>query len=232
MNLRELLSANDPDIQANKRLYEEGKATRVITGYETKSVGPDGSTRVPIYDYIPNETSASSGSSSNQTRPDQRSTGEYEDIINSLQIEQQAASNQAAELRAQDAEQFQTNFDELAAGFNSQIDQLNAGYSANITALNDRYNEQAAQFAQFTQLANAQLAAAQANYEEQRRMTANLQSAFVPEPNPSAFTASIGDQRAESTRRTRDNKLSDLTSLEIVSGLGTASNPLSGLQLA
>ena len=41
--------------QKNKELYEQGKATRVITDYSTRKVGPDGSTKVPIYAYIPNQ---------------------------------------------------------------------------------------------------------------------------------------------------------------------------------
>ena len=206
--------------------------TRVITGYTTRKVGPDGSTKVPTYSYIPNQPAAATSSNSQGTRPDNRSTGEYEDIINSLRIDQQAALDQAAKLRAQEAERFQTNFDELTKSFNTQIEDLNAANAANVAGLNQRYDEQAAEFSQFQELAAGQLATAEANYQDQRRMTENLQSAFVPEPNPSAFTASIGDQRSDNARKTRDNRLSDLSSLSIVSGLGTASNPLSGLQLA
>ena len=41
--------------QKNKELYDKGEATRVITGYSTQRVGPSGSTKKPIYDYIPKQ---------------------------------------------------------------------------------------------------------------------------------------------------------------------------------
>jgi len=215
--------------QENKRLYEEGKATRVITGYSTRKVGPDGSTRVPMYAYIRNEPVAST---SNTTTPDQRSTGEYDDIINSLQIEQQAAKEQAEQLRQRQAEQYQADFSAMSATYQQQIDQLNTANAANLESLNLQYDQQTQAFNEFQDLAASQLATADANYKNQLRMTENLYTAFVPEPNPSAFTASVGDQRTETSRKTQNNKLSDLSSLSIISGLGTASNPLSGLQLA
>lgn len=226
------LALMNPEAQKNKELYEQGKATRVITGYTKRKVGPDGSKKVPNYAYIPNEPAAATSSNSQGTRPDNRSTGEYNDIINSLRIEQEAANKRAKELEQQQAAKYQKDFSNLSAQYNSQIEQLNAANAANIEGLNQRYDAQAAEFSQFQELAAGQLATAEANYQDQRRMTENLQSAFVPEPNPSAFTASIGDQRSDNTRKTRDNRLSDLSSLSIVSGLGTASNPLSGLQLA
>lgn len=222
----------DPGLADRKALYEEGKATRVVTGSTVRNVGPDGGRTVPTYDYIAKEPAASTQTGQSALKPDQRSTGEYDDIINSLQIDQQAANARAEELKAREAERYQANFDNLTRGFNEQIDLLNAANAANLESLNGRYEQQAAEFSQFQDLAAGQLATAQANYQDQLRRTENLQSAFVPEPSPSAFTASVGDQRTDSNRKTRDNRLSDLSSLSIVSGLGTASNPLSGLQLA
>ncbi len=208
-------------------------ATEDYTRYENRGAGKDGLTRVAI----PSKRavfrrSDGGGAAAATTQPDNRSTGEYEDIINSLQIDQQAALDQAAALRAQEAQRFQTNFDELTAGFNQQIENLNTANAANIAGLNQRYDEQATAFSEFQTLASDQLATAEANYQDQLRMTQNLQTAFVPTPNASAAAAAIGDQRPETTRRARDNRLSGLSSLSIVSGLGTASNPLSGLQLA
>ena len=230
MNFEDLLRETE-QAEANKKLYEEGKATRVITGYTTRKVGPDGSTKVPTYAYIPNEPVASTTTTTAPT-PDQRSTGEYDDIINSLQIEQQAAKAQAEQLSQQQATQYQADFSAMSATYQQQIDQLNAANAANIESLNRQYDQQTQAFNAFQDLAASQLATANANYENQRRMTENLYTAFVPEPNPSAFTASVGDQRTETSRKTQNNKLSDLSSLSIISGLGTASNPLSGLQLA
>ena len=217
--------------QNNKKLYEQGEATRVITGYTTREVGPDGSTKVPTYAYIPNQPVASSTTGST-TRPDQRSTGEYDDIINSLRIDQNAATARSEQLRQQQADQYQADFSAMSTTFQQQIDQLNSANAANLQSLNRQYDQQTQAFNAFQDLAASQLATAEANYQNQLRMTENLYTAFVPEPNPSAFTASVGDQRTETSRKTQNNKLSDLSSLSIISGLGTASNPLSGLQLA
>ena len=164
--------------------------------------------------------------------PPVRSTGEYGDIIGSLQIDQAAGTAQANQLAAQQAEQYQSQTNALTASFNEQISNLNEANAANIAGLNAQYDQQAAEFADFQAVAAGQLATAEANYQEQQRMVGNLQSAFVPGANPSAFNASVGDQRADDSRPKRSNKLSDLSSLSIVSGLGTAANPLSGLQLA
>ena len=61
---------------------------------------------------------------------------------------------------------------------------------------------------------------------EQR--ASNLRNAFVPGANPTALSVLYGDNR-KGRRRQEDNQLSDLS---ILSGLGTNSNPLAGLQLA
>jgi hypothetical protein len=164
--------------------------------------------------------------------PPVRSTGEYDDIIGSLKVDQAAAIAQANKYAAQQAQQYQTQTAALTASFNDQITNLNTANAANVAGLNAQYDQQAAEFADFQTVAAGQLAAAEANYQEQQRMVGNLQSAFVPEANPNAFNASVGDQRADDSRPKRSNKLSDLSSLSIVSGLGTAANPLSGLQLA
>ena len=214
------------------KLYEQGKVTRVLTGYTTRQVGPDGSTKVPTYRYSSNEPVASTSNTGSTTTPDQRSTGEYDDIINSLQIEQQAANEQAEQLRQRQAEQYQADFSAMSATYQQQIGQLNTANAANLESLSLQYDQQTQAFNEFQDLAASQLATADANYKDQLRMTENLYTAFVPEPNPSAFTASVGDQRTETSRKTQNNKLSDLSSLSIISGLGTASNPLSGLQLA
>lgn len=172
-----------------------------------------------------------SSSSSSSSTP-VRSTGEYDDIISSLQIDQAAAIAQANQYASQQAQQYQTQTAALTQSFENQISNLNSANAANIAGLNAQYDQQATQFSEFQTLAASQLATAEANYQEQQRMVGNLQSAFVPNANPSAFNTSVGDQRADDSRPKRSNKLSDLSSLSIVSGLGTASNPLSGLQLA
>lgn len=74
----------------------------------------------------------------------------------------------------------------------------------------------------------SQLKNISAAYEEQSRLTANLSRASTPAPNPSAAVPSSGDNR--NTGRRADNNA--LSSLAILSGLGTAGNPMSGMQLA
>ena len=172
------------------------------------------------------------GSAADEPFVPNRATGEYNDIIGSLRLDQQAAADQAAKYAAQQAQQYQTQTNQLTASFENQISQLNQANAANINSLNSKYDQQTAQFNEFQALAADQLATAEANYQEQQRMVGNLQSAFVPEANPNAFNAAIGDQRSDNSRPKANNRLSDLSSLSIVSGLGTASNPLSGLQLA
>jgi len=46
------------ELQKNKALYKQGQATRVITGYSTRPVGPDGSKKTPTYAYIPKQQPA------------------------------------------------------------------------------------------------------------------------------------------------------------------------------
>ena len=178
------------------------------------------------------QTAPSAAQQAAEAAPPVRSTGEYDDIIASLQIDQAAAIERGNKYAAQQAEQYQTQTAALTKDFEGQIANLNQANAANVATLTAQYDAQATEFSEFQTLAADQLATAEANYQEQARMVGNLQSAFVPEANPSAFNAAIGDQRADDSRPKRSNKLSDLSSLSIVSGLGTASNPLSGLQLA
>ena len=77
--------------------------------------------------------------------------------------------------------------------------------------------------AQASQLQNVTAA-----YEEQTRIAENLSRAQTPGANPSADVPLAGDNRG-TTRKKEDNSLS---SLAILSGLGSASNPMSGLQIA
>lgn len=249
--------------------------------------------------------------------PPVRSTGEYNDIIGSLKVDQASASAQTAQLatmqtqQQQEAalaaqaaalgQQYQTQQQAAAAAltqqFQGQIQDLESSYATNLDDLALAYNTNVAEYNQFKEISDAQLKAAglaydnqatqfagfqassaaaaeqqaaefsafqassaaaslaqatafdekfsayqtqaeaqlaisDANYQEQAKMVGNLQSAFVPEANPNAFAGTLGDQRADDDRPRKSNSLSSLSSLSIVSGLGTASNPLSGLQLA
>ena len=74
----------------------------------------------------------------------------------------------------------------------------------------------------------AQLQSATAATQAAEQRAANMRNAFVPQANPSAMSVAYGDQR----RRNRNDANNQLSELTIMSGLGTASNPLAGLQLA
>ena len=89
-----------------------------------------------------------------------------------------------------------------------------------------------AQFDQTTEFMNSQLNSANAALEQAEKRANNMMNAFVPQANPNALTAAYGDDRNSSdpgARKVQDNGLSYL---KILSGLGSETNPLSGLQLA
>ena len=73
-----------------------------------------------------------------------------------------------------------------------------------------------------------QMLAANAARDLAEQRASNMRNAFVPNANPTALSVLYGDNR-KGGRRQQDNQLSDLS---ILSGLGTNSNPLAGLQLA
>lgn len=172
------------------------------------------------------------GGGGKRNRPSKRSTGGYDDIIGGLKVDQASGLAQADQLKAQQAQAMQSQTAALTASFDKQIADINAANAANMNALTSKYDQQASQFADYQTLMSSQLATAEANYQQQAQMVKNMESAYVPEANPNAFAAAIGDQRVDDNRPRKSNRLSDLSSLSIVSGLGTASNPLSGLQLA
>ena len=75
---------------------------------------------------------------------------------------------------------------------------------------------------------NQQLNAANNAFLREQQRSANLGNAYIPQANPTALSIGYGDGRT-TRRKQDDNQLSDLT---LMSGLGTQSNPLAGLQLA
>ena len=85
------------------------------------------------------------------------------------------------------------------------------------------------QAANTQQLLESQLSSANTALTEQKRVSANLANAYVPQAEASADTFVYGDSR-EQKRKQRNNQLSDLS---IVTGVGNAGNAgLAGLQLA
>ena len=120
---------------------------------------------------------------------------------------------------------FNSQITDLNAGFNSQITDLNNSFNAQIDGLNTQLTQQGNQFATAQSQFNSQMNAQQARYQEQANQFANLQSAQVPEAERTAV-------EQPSTAAKEYKRASPLSSLAIVSGLGTQANPLSGLQLA
>lgn len=171
----------------------------------------------------------SNNRSSSRPMPDPR-VNELEGIIRNQKdsfAEQQAAfSKQLADLKLD----FRGQMDDYNKEINSYRGQINS-YQGQINDMQNSYRGQLSDLR--GQLSNSQqlfqAAEAARLFAEQR--ADNLNRAFVPQANPTATSVSYGDDRQETTqvRRLKDNRLSDLT---ILSGLGTASNPLAGLQLA
>lgn len=106
--------------------------------------------------------------------------------------------------------------------------QQQAGFDAQIAGLEGQLGQANQAYAAAQQQMQAQLQAATAATFAAEKRAANMRNAFVPQANPSAMSVAYGDQRVNNRARA-NNQLSDLT---IMSGLGTVSNPLAGLQLA
>ena len=112
--------------------------------------------------------------------------------------------------------------------FGNQIGEIQSAADARVSELSDlmMFQQQQAQSTQ--NLLQQQAQAAERAYQEQARVASALGTAFVPGVEQSAASVSLGDQRTTQSEK-QQNSLSDLA---IVSGLGTNSNPLAGLQLA
>lgn len=212
----------------------------VKTGYRyatTQSPGGRGSNRkqIDVYTWQPDSSAAAqaaaeAGRNSNPTPLDidpRRGTGEYDDIVDSLKSELGTAQRTIADIQNRQVEQINTPSvqDQLAA----VLAQMQIDFESRYSGLQDMMLQQSQQFQSSMQMMMQQSQAAQAAYQEQLRLSQNMAKAYVPAAEKTAETAAIGDQREIPTRDVKNNSLSELS---ILSGLGTSSNPLSGLQLA
>ena len=94
----------------------------------------------------------------------------------------------------------------------------------------DNFNSQLGELQGYLDRAIAEQQRIQGLYDEQVRIAKNQANAFVPSANPSATNVAAGDDREELAVTTKKRKPeSDLT---LLSGVGTQSNPLAGLQIA
>lgn len=101
-------------------------------------------------------------------------------------------------------------------------------YQNQLGVLNQQSLEARRQFEASNNLLTSQLQSANAAREIAEQRVSNMANAFIPQANPITTSVAYGDQRTTS-RKKKKNRLSDLS---ILSGLGTTSNPLAGLQLA
>lgn len=108
---------------------------------------------------------------------------------------------------------------DVSLGFNNQLNTLGQQYER-------QSDQQQSQFQSVQQNLQNQLSQQQSQFQAQQAQFANLQNARVPGAEKSAQ-----ERRAEGSTAT-PKKQSGLSSLALVSGLGTNANPLSGLQLA
>lgn len=160
-----------------------------------------------------------------------RSSGMSSDIMAALEQDRIRAENEVKRLRKQQAQAIADNTSKLTAQYDQQLSDLTLGFDQRYSALEAALTNQTTAYNEYQTVMEGQLQASQAAYDGQVTMNNNLQVAYTPPSNPNGVAASAGRQAA-SLRRQKNNRLSELSSLSIVSGLGTESNPLSGLQLA
>lgn len=109
-------------------------------------------------------------------------------------------------------------FGEVQANYQAELDNT-------ITSLEERLNQQTADFAGIQEDFRRQIA-------QQSSMLADQQAAFTSLQNSQVPAAEQTAQEESTSQVEKKTKAGTLSSLQIVSGLGTQTNPLSGLQLA
>ena len=112
-----------------------------------------------------------------------------------------------------------------------RLQEVSDEYTAELDGLNLRIDDLGSindNWAAANAFMQEQMLSANAARDLAEQRASNMRNAFVPNANPTALSVLYGDNR-KGGRRQQDNQLSDLS---ILSGLGTNSNPLAGLQLA
>ena len=141
---------------------------------------------------------------------------------------QQDAFNTAQAYAQEQMDLQQGAFSDALLGMNDQLVAQQGEFGAALTGLNNQMAQQQEDFNTAQAYTQEQLSNANAAFLAEQTRAANMRNAFVPGANPNALSVGYGDGRKKK-RQTEDNLLSDLT---LMSGLGTQSNPLAGLQLA
>ena len=204
---------------------------------------------------IKGRSSGSGGGSSSRNKSSSssgapRDTGKFVDIRNALREDSSAGRDAASGLDNRAVEQsnnYQSIIDDLRAqteaseaAYQQQLTQQAEASAASLASLNDlfvgsigevesRMAQQQEDFNSAQAYANEQLNAANNAFLAEQKRSANMANAYVPQANPTASSIGYGDGRRVSRRKRQDNQLSDLT---LLSGLGTITSPLAGLQLA
>lgn len=109
---------------------------------------------------------------------------------------------------------------------NEIVSDVSLGFNNQLNTLGQQYDRQSAQQMSTQQNLQNQIQQQQSQFQAQQAQFTNLQNARVPESEKTAQ-----ERRSEGSTAT-PKKQSGLSSLALVSGLGTNANPLSGLQLA
>lgn len=109
---------------------------------------------------------------------------------------------------------------------NEIVSDVSLGFNNQLNALGAQYDRQSGQQQSVQQNLQNQIQQQQSQFQAQQAQFANLQNARVPDSEKTAQ-----ERRSEGSTAT-PKKQSGLSSLALVSGLGTNANPLSGLQLA
>lgn len=153
----------------------------------------------------------------------------YENQLMQMGLQQQqsaaAYENQLANAQAG----YQQQLQQMQVSNNAAMQQLETKNQSALQQMQSMMLSQQQQAANTQQLLESQLSSANTALTEQKRVSANLANAYVPQAEASADTFVYGDSR-EQKRKQRNNQLSDLS---IVTGVGNAGNAgLAGLQLA
>ena len=142
-----------------------------------------------------------------------------------------ALTSQLEALRIQNQESIAS----ITSGYEQQLAQSSANSQKQIASLNDLIIQNQNAFQQQYDALESQRVAAEAAYEEQKRVSTNLANAYVPESQATATAPTLGGTAALNTKRkAKDNELSSLSIVSNVpSGLaGSNANPTAGLQIA
>ena len=130
---------------------------------------------------------------------------------------------------ASNSKSYEKQLAKTQAGYEKQLKRMQASSDKALQQMQAMMLSQQQQAANTQQLLQSQLSTANNALTEQKRVSANLANAYVPQAEASADTVIYGDSR-EQVRKQRNNQLSDLS---IVTGIGNAGNAgLAGLQLA